>query len=75
MIDSGMFEEKYVIEWEDVTVKTWTHATFFFKARKEEEDTFTAVVRSTAKREVFILSVPVKCIKLFPQHLPTVPMK
>ena len=30
MINSGMFEKKDVIEWEDVKVKTWTHATFFF---------------------------------------------
>ena len=53
MIDSGMFETRDIIEWEDVGVKSWTQATYYFEARMEEEDTYTSVVGGTAKKTRF----------------------
>ena len=50
MINSGMFEKRDIIEWEEVSVKSWTQATFYFEARMDEEDTYMAVVGGTAKK-------------------------
>ena len=35
MIHSGMFDKKDIIEWENVSNKTYTHVTYFFETRAE----------------------------------------
>ena len=53
MVDSGMFDKRDIIEWEDVSDKTYTHATYYFEARMDEEDTYTDVIRGTTKKTRF----------------------
>ena len=53
MINSCMFDKKYIIEWENVSNKTYTHTTYFFELLADDEDIYTSVVGGTAKKTRF----------------------
>ena len=53
MIDSYMFDKQHIIEWENVSHKSFYHETYFFELLAEDEDVYTSVVGGTAKKACF----------------------
>ena len=53
MIDSCMFENKDIIEWENCEIKTFKEAETFFEQLVDDDDIYANVVGGTAKRARF----------------------